>query len=55
MPLDPVKLTPNLVVALHADKGDPGLFEFDMDDKINSVDQPFFVGGKEVAIKVPVQ
>jgi hypothetical protein len=55
VPLDPVKLTPKLVVALHVDKGDPGLFEFDMDDKINSVDQPFFVGGKEVAIKVAVQ
>jgi hypothetical protein len=55
VPLEPVKLTPNLVVALHADKGDPGLFEFDMDDKLNSLDQPFFVGGKEVAVKVPVQ
>ena len=53
--LDPVKLTPKLVLALHADKGDQGLFEFDMDDKINSLDQPFFVGGKEVAIMVPVQ
>ena len=32
-----------------------GLFEFDPDDKINSVDQPFFVDGKEVAVTVPVQ
>ena len=55
VPLEPLKLTPNLVVALHADKGDPGLYEFDMDDKINSLDQPFFVNGKEVAIKVPVK
>jgi hypothetical protein len=55
VPLEPVKLTPRLVVALHADKGDPGLFEFDMDDKINSLDQPFFVAGKEVAVMVPVQ
>jgi len=55
VPLEPVKLTPKLVVALHADKGDPGLFEFDMDDKINSLDQPFFVGGKEVAVIVPVK
>ena len=55
VPLDPVKLTPNVIIALHADKGDPGLFEFDMDDTLNSVDQPFFVGGKEVAIKVQVK
>ncbi|MEI7813425.1 MAG: hypothetical protein WCJ13_01360 [Coriobacteriia bacterium] len=55
VPLEPVKLTPKLIVALHADKGDPGLFEFDMDDKINSLDQPFFVGGKEVAVTVPVK
>jgi hypothetical protein len=55
VPLEPVKLTSNVIVALHADKGDLGLFEFDMDDTINSVDQPFFVNGKEVAIKVLVQ
>ena len=55
VPLDPVPLTPNLLVAVHADNGDPGLFEFDMDDKLNSPDQPFFVDGEEVAIKVPVK
>jgi hypothetical protein len=55
VPLDPVKLTPNVIVALHADKGDLGLFEFDMDNTLNSIDQPFFVDGKEVAIKVRVQ
>ena len=55
VPLDPVKLTKKLLVALHIDKGDSGLFEFDMDDKINSMDQPFFVGGKEVAVTVPVK
>lgn len=55
VPLEPLKLTPSLVVALHADKGDAGLFEFDMDDTINSLDQPFFVNGKEVAIKVRVK
>ena len=53
--LDPLTLTTKLFVAVHADKGDPGLFEFDMDDKINSPDQPFFVDGKEVAIKVLVK
>ena len=53
--LDPLPLTANLLVALHADAGDPGLFNFDMDDKLNSVDQPYFVDGKELAIKVRVK
>ena len=53
--LDPVPLTPNLLVAVHTDAGDPGLFNFDMDDKLNSADQPFFVDGKELAIKVRVK
>jgi hypothetical protein len=53
--LEPLPLTPNLLVALHTDAGDPGLFNFDMDDKLNSLDQPFFVGGKELAIKVRVK
>jgi len=55
VPLEPVKLSPTLIVALHADKGDPGLFEYDMDDKLNSMDQPYFIGEEEVAIKVSVQ
>jgi hypothetical protein len=53
--LDPLPLTPNLIVALHADAGDPGLFNFNMDDALNSLDQPFFVDGKELAIKVRVK
>ena len=53
--LDPVPLTANLLVAVHTDAGDPGLFNFDMDDKLNSVDQPFFVDGEELAIKVRVK
>ncbi|TLM74031.1 MAG: hypothetical protein FDZ70_07355 [Actinobacteria bacterium] len=53
--LYPVPLTPDLFVALHADRGEAGTFEFDMMDKINSPDQPFFVGQDEVAIKVAVQ
>jgi hypothetical protein len=53
--LDPVPLTPNLLVAVHTDAGDPGLFNFDMEDKLNSTDQPFFVDGKELAIKVRVK
>jgi len=53
--LEPLPLTPNLLVALHTDAGDPGIFNFDMDDKLNSTDQPFFVGGKELAVKVRVK
>ncbi|TLM99346.1 MAG: hypothetical protein FDZ75_00280 [Actinobacteria bacterium] len=53
--LDPVALSDNLLVALHADKGTLDQFDFDMMDKINSIDQPYFVDGSEVAIKVPVK
>jgi len=53
--LEPLPLTGNLLVAIHADKADPGLFNFDMEDKINSADTPFFVDGKEVAVKVRVK
>jgi len=53
--LDPLPLTGNLLVAIHADKADPGLFNFDMEDKINSADTPFFVDGTEVAVKVRVK
>jgi len=55
VPLQPFKLTPNLIVVLHADKGDPGVFEYDMNDTINSVDQPFVIGDKEVSVKVSVR
>jgi uncharacterized protein YceK len=55
VPLEPLPLTGNLLVAIHADKADPGLFNFDMEDKINSADTPFFVDGKEVAVKVRVK
>lgn len=53
--LEPLPLTSNLLVAIHADKADPGLFNFDMEDKVNSADTPFFVDGKEVAVKVRVK
>ncbi len=55
VPLDPLPLTSNLLVALHTDAADPGLFNFDMDDKLSSADQPFFVDGKELAVKVRVK
>lgn len=55
VPLYPVPLTDDLFVAVHADRGEADLFEFDMMDKINSPDQPFFVEGNEVATKVSVK
>ena len=42
-------------MAVHADRGALGTFEFDMEDKLNSPDQPFFVDGNEVATKVAVK
>lgn len=44
-----------LLVAVHADRGAPGTFEFDMEDKLGSPDQPFFVNGEEVATTVALQ
>ena len=42
----------SLIVALHADRGQRDEFEFDMDDKLGSPDQPFFIDGEEVAVVV---
>lgn len=53
--LEPLPLTEKLFVAIHADRGEAGVFEFDMMDKINSADQPFFVDGTEVAIAISVR
>lgn len=47
--LYPLPLTSTLFVAIHADEGASGVFEFDMMDKVNSPDQPYFVDGEEVA------
>jgi len=47
--------TDNVFVAVHADRGEAGMFEFDMNDKVNSPDQPFFVDGAEVATGVTVR
>lgn len=56
VPLDPkVDLSKGLLVAVHADRGTPGEFDFNMEDKFNSPDQPFFVDGKEVATAVSVR
>lgn len=53
--LDPLPLTDTLFVAVHADRGAPGVFEFDMMNKINSPDQPFFVDGEEVATAIRIR
>lgn len=53
--LYPLALTDKVFVAVHADAGTPDIFDFDMMDKINSADQPFFVDGNEVATAVQVK
>lgn len=53
--LEPLALTGTLFVAVHADAGTPDVFEFDMMNKINSADQPYFVDGDEVATAVSVK
>ena len=41
--------TPKVIVAVHADKGIAGTFDFDMMNKEMSPDRPFFVDGTELA------
>ncbi len=48
-------LTDTLFVAVHADRGEPRFFEFNMMDRINSADQPWFVDGAEVATAVTIR
>jgi hypothetical protein len=55
VPLEPLPLTEKLFVAVHADAGTPDVFDFDMMNKINSADQPYFVDGEEVATAVSVK
>lgn len=50
-----IDLGDSLLVAVHADRGVVGTLEFDMKDKLNSPDQPFFVSGNEVATKLEVK
>lgn len=51
--LDPLaNLSGGVIAAIHADRGEAGIFEFDMMDKVMSPDQPYFVGGKEVAVVI---
>ena len=44
-----------VIVALHADRGTPDTFDFDMDKKVESADRPFFVNGMELAKVVSLQ
>ncbi|MDZ4168314.1 MAG: hypothetical protein U1E26_01480 [Coriobacteriia bacterium] len=53
--LYPLPLTDTLFAAVHADLGTAGIFEFDMMNKVNSPDQPYFVDGTEVAVPVKVR
>jgi hypothetical protein len=54
--LDPkIELTEKLLVALHADRGVTGAFEFDMDKFEASPDKPYFVDGMELAKAVRVR
>ncbi len=50
-----IELTDKVFVAVHADRGVAGEFEFDMDDKVGSPDQPFFVDDVEVATAAVVK
>jgi hypothetical protein len=54
IPLEGVT-TPNVIVAVHADRGTTGTFDFDMDEAMTSADRPFFVDGKELAAVVAVR
>ena len=47
--------TEKLIVAVHADKGASGEFDFSMDDPAGSPDRPYFVDGKELAVVVNVE
>ena len=47
--------TEKLIVAVHADKGAEGEFDFSMDDPSGSPDRPYFVDGSELAVVVDVE
>lgn len=51
VPLEGVT-TDNVIVAVHADRGTEGDFDFDMMAKESSPDRPFFVDGAELAAVV---
>jgi len=47
--------TEKLIVAVHADKGVAGEFDFSMDDPMGSPDRPYFVDRAELAVVVDVK
>lgn len=47
--------TDNVIVAVHADRGTPNEFDFDMMNKEMSPDRPYFVDRKELASVVTVR
>lgn len=51
VPLEGVT-TEKVIVAVHADRGTEGEFDFDMMEKESSPDRPFFVDGAELAAVV---
>ena len=52
--IDDVTLTDKLIVALHADRGVVGTFEFSKDKFDSSPDKPYFVDGMELAMEASV-
>lgn len=53
--LDPVALTPELYVALQADRGLIGRYEYMYMKRFDAPDQPFEVGGADVAVTIRVR
>lgn len=53
--LDKAIMTPDVIVALHADRGKVGTFEFDREKFRKTPDKPYFVGFEEVATAVSVK
>lgn len=49
-----VKLTPELLAAVHIDRGKAGELEFDMEKREHSPDQPYYVNAKEVAVSIKI-
>ncbi len=47
--------TEKLIIAVHADRGAPGEFDFSMDDPAGSADRPYFVDRAELAAVVDVE
>lgn len=53
--IDNVKLTDKVIVAVHADRGIVGTFEFSKDAFDASPDKPYFVDGMELAMEIGVK